>query len=150
MRASSCAVCRLVAIVALAATAGCSYARRPTPQRPLLYPGECSSSRGPAIADVIAAVNTGALAVLFLGIAGIEYNQNLNTTVPSWDPHPLTVNREVLVLGAASTAITAALIASTVHGVRDARACDAARFEFYLRTGTSPPLPPPRPPRMRR
>jgi hypothetical protein len=137
----------LVGALALGlATTGCSYmVSRPPPARPLVSPDECSRSRGPVVGDVIGAIETGSVAVLFLGAAGIQYVNNTEAVVPSWDAHPLSVDKALLIGSALSVAATAAFIASAGHGLDSARACDAARLDLYWRSGTPPPQPPPPP-----
>jgi hypothetical protein len=145
---------RNVLVVSLAlvpATTGCSaMSSRPPPRRPLVSPEECDTSRWPVVGDVYWAVNTASLALVLLGAAGIQYINNTQTVVPSWDARPLSVSKGLLIGGALSLAATVALGRSAAYGLDSARACDAAQMQWYLRMAATPPgpmlLPPPGPP----
>ena len=128
---------RLVLASALmfpAALTGCSpLASVPPPKRPLVSLDECSTSRWPVAGDVYWAVSAGSMALLFLGAAAIEDANNQNAVVPSWDAHPLTVSKGLLVGGMLSIAATVALIRSAQYGLDSARACEAAQAELFRR-----------------
>jgi hypothetical protein len=146
------APCPALAALALATALGCSaLASVPPPNHPLASPEECSSSHGPFVIDSIAAANAGGLAAILLAAAAIEYGQDTDTVVPSWDARPLNSSRGLLVAGGLSVAATVALIRSAQYGLDSARACQGARTELYSRnpgpypSSTGEPLWPPAP-----
>jgi hypothetical protein len=133
---------RAATLAWLVALVGCSpLASRPPPRRPLAYPDECSTSRWPVVGDAYLAANTGGLALLFVGAAAVEAERNSNAVVPSWDTHPLTVDKGLLIGAGLSVAATVALIASARYGLESARACDAAQTQFYVGHVGMPPAP---------
>ena len=133
----------LVAALAFpAALTGCSpLASVPPPKRPLVSLDQCSTSRWPVAGDVYWAVSTGSMALLFLGVAAGEDAHNQSAVVPSWDTHPLTVSKGLLVGGMLSIAATVALIKSAQYGLDSARACEAAQAELFgrMQPGQWPP-----------
>jgi hypothetical protein len=136
---------RVVLAAALAfpaAVTGCSpLASVPPPKRPLVSLDQCSTSRWPVLGDAYWAVTAGSMALLFLGVAAAEDAQNQSAVVPSWDTHPLTVSKGLLVGGMLSIAATVALIKSAQYGLDSARACDAAQAELFgrMQPGQWPP-----------
>jgi hypothetical protein len=138
-RAVTCVV--LAAALSPASLTGCSFlATRPPPKTPLVSTAHCSGSHFPPVADVILAVNAGALALLAWGAAMDEYTQDQMTVVPSWNQKPISVDSSLFVLGGIATAATIAFTASAAHGFESVHDCRVAQREFMR---THPPIWPP-------
>ena len=139
-RAVTCVVLA-AALASPASLTGCSFlATTPPSKTPLVSTDQCSRSHFPPVADVILAVNAGALALLAWGAAMDEYTQDQMTVVPSWNQKPISVDSSLFVLGGIATAATIAFTASAAHGFESVHDCRVAQREF---TRTHPPRWPP-------
>jgi hypothetical protein len=96
------------------------------------FMSECSDSYWPVIGDGYLALNTGSIALLFLGAAAVQHSGASTEVVPSWKPQPQADANvpEFVTVGMIATAATVALIQSARYGARSADACERARIRL--------------------
>ncbi len=130
-------------------TMGCSLivSQPPPVDRPMRSETECRDATWPVYADGYLALNTGALAVVFLGAAAIAQSTAGSEVEPSWKPHSMATQdvRTLGAIGLVATAATVGLIQSARYGSRSARECEFARSQVQQGQYDMPANPGPLP-----